>query len=217
MHFPAKPWAVTAHPRPRAANTEGRDGARESSGRAGSEQRGLSSAVAFPSRASWRPRDPSSCRFTLLLLPQSRALLSGWNQGRGATRGGNSGTATAAPGAIPVAAGGTARPHRDIPARGEGTHEVAKASTSTGATSRAPARSPCAPQPQSTAVTPRSAVSPFPGTPPATRGQRTSEGTKGQRDKTPPCSHLIPCSCRLPWSWTDSQKSRRGVAAIIHV
>lgn len=216
MYFPAKPWAVVAHPRPRAANTEGRDGARESSGRAGSEQRALSSATAFPSRGSWRRRDPSSSCFTLLLLPQNRALLSGWNQGRGATRGDNSGTATTAPGAIPVAAGGTAHPHRDIPARGGGDTRGGRCQHKHRATSRAPACSPCAPQPQSTAVTPQSTVSPCQGLLQQCEGR---ELQKGQRSSPAlplraPISSLFPADC--PGVGLISKKLERG-KAIIHV
>lgn len=219
MYFPAKPWAVTAHPRPSAANTEGRDGARESSGRAGSEQRGLSSAVAFPTRASQRRRDPSSSCFTLPLLLQNRAPLPGWNHG--ATRGHHSGTASTAPGAIPMAAGGTAHPHGDIPTRGRGDTRGGHGQHKHRAASGAPACSPGAPQPQSDPTTHRV---PLPGTPPAMQGQRPSAGPKEPPGPAPPRSHLCPFPRRSPQGWTDrfqpvcnihiSEKLERGKAII---
>lgn len=219
MYFPAKPWAVTAHPRPSAANTEGRDGARESSGRAGSEQRGLSSAVAFPTRASQRRRDPSSSCFTLLLLLQNRAPLPGWNHG--ATRGHHSGTASTAPGAIPMAAGGTAHPHGDIPTRGRGITRGGHGQHKHRAASGAPACSPGAPQPQSDPTTHRV---PLPGTPPAMQGQRSSAGPKEPPGPAPPRSHLCPFPRRSPQGWSDrfqpvcnihiSEKLERGKAII---
>lgn len=219
MYFPAKPWAVTAHPRPSAANTEGRDGARESSGRAGSEQRGLSSAVAFPTRASQRRRDPSSSCFTLPLLLQNRAPLPGWNHG--ATRGHHSGTASTAPGAIPMAAGGTAHPHGDIPTRGRGITRGGHGQHKHRAASGAPACSPGAPQPQSDPTTHRV---PLPGTPPAMQGQRPSAGPKEPPGPAPPRSHLCPFPRRSPQGWTDrfqpvcnihiSEKLERGKAII---
>lgn len=219
MYFPAKPWAVTAHPRPSAANTEGRDGAHESSGRAGSEQRGLSSAVAFPTRASQRRRDPSSSCFTLPLLLQNRAPLPGWNHG--ATRGHHSGTASTAPGAIPMAAGGTAHPHGDIPTRGQGITRGGHGQHKHRAASGAPACSPGAPQPQSDPTTHRV---PLPGTPPAMQGQRPSAGPKEPPGPAPPRSHLCPFPRRSPQGWSDrfqpvcnihiSEKLERGKAII---
>lgn len=219
MYFPAKPWAVTAHPRPSAANREGRDGAHESSGRAGSEQRGLSSAVAFPTRASQRRRDPSSSCFTLLLLLQNRAPLPGWNHG--ATRGHHSGTASTAPGAIPMAAGGTAHPHGDIPTRGRGITRGGHGQHKHRAASGAPACSPGAPQPQSDPTTHRV---PLPGTPPAMQGQRPSAGPKEPPGPAPPRSHLCPFPRRSPQGWSDrfqpvcnihiSEKLERGKAII---
>lgn len=192
MYFPAKPWAVTAHPRPSAANTEGRDGARESSGRAGSEQRGLSSAVAFPTRASQRRRDPSSSCFTLPLLLQNRAPLPGWNHG--ATRGHHSGTASTAPGAIPMAAGGTAHPHGDIPTRGRGITRGGHGQHKHRAASGAPACSPGAPQPQSAAVTPQRTVSLCQGHPQQCKGRDLQQGQRSRLAPPPPApiSALFP-------------------------
>lgn len=193
MYFPAKPWAVTAHPRPSAANTEGRDGARESSGRAGSEQSGLSSAVAFPTRASQRRRDPSSSCFTLPLLLQNRAPLPGWNHG--ATRGHHSGTASTAPGAIPTAAGGTAHPHGDIP-----TRVRVRGHTWWPWSAQAQGRlwSSCV-QPWCSSTPKRSGDPtahrvPLPGTLPAMQGQRSSAGPKEPPGPAPPApiSALFP-------------------------
>lgn len=223
MYFPAKPWAVTAHPRPSAANTEGRDGARESSGRAGSEQRGLSSAVAFPTRASQRRRDPSSSCFTLPLLLQNRAPLPGWNHG--ATRGHHSGTASTAPGAIPMAAGGTAHPHGDIP-----TRVRVRGHTWWPWPAQAQGRlwSSCV-QPWCSSTPERSGDPtthrvPLPGTPPAMQGQRPSAGPKEPPGPAPPRSHLCPFPRRSPQGWTDrfqpvcnihiSEKLERGKAII---
>lgn len=221
MYFPAKPWAVTAHPRPSAANTEGRDGARESSGRAGSEQRGLSSAVAFPTRASQRRRDPSSSCFTLPLLLQNRAPLPGWNHG--ATRGHHSGTASTAPGAIPMAAGGTAHPHGDIP-----TRVRVRGHTWWPWPAQAQGRlwSSCVqPWCSSTPKRPHNAPCPFArDTPSNARAEIFSRAKGAAWPRPPPRSHLCPFPRRSPQGWSDrfqpvcnihiSEKLERGKAII---